>query len=216
MDEEKYFKKAGVRWGTVFGVFIVVFLLATRMVPTPELETSPSWHVIWEGTLAEATEANPGAGASGFLEIFFVNHSNTGTTTYDSNVSSTYETWCNASLDADGAAGTTNHAYAAGDNFHLELKHSTTMDIVVRARWNRTHAWDGSKFVDGDCRINITASGGGITISGATSGTNCVSGNETDHTYIWINCYWNNSNAGYTLNKGQTCTVSQVSIQAKY
>jgi len=212
---KEYVKKKGVHWAILIGVFLVSFMLGARMVPTPKLESDPSWHILWEGSLAEATEANPGAGASGFLEIFFVNHSNTGTTTYDENTSSVFEGWCNTSLDADGAAGTTNHAYANADEFNLELKHSTALDIVVRARWNKTHAWNGTMFHGHDCRINLTTSGGGIVINGAT-GTNCISNNETDHTYIWINVYWNNSNSGYQLNKGQTCTISQVSIQAYY
>lgn len=209
-------KKGGVRWAVVAGVFIVSFLLYTSVFMNTQIKTEPSWHVLWEGSLAEATEANPGAGASGFLEIYFINHSNTGTTAYDNNVSSGYEGWCNTSLDADGAAGTVNHAYAAVDNFNLTVKALTAMDVVVRARWNRTHAWDGSKFIGSNCRINLTMSGGGITISGLTSGTNCISNNETDHTYIWINVYWNNTNAGYQLNPNQISQVTQISIQAKY
>lgn len=213
---KEYFKKKGVHWGILLGTIIVTLMLSTQMIPTPKLEHEPTWHILWEGSLAEATEANPGAGASGFLEIFFVNHSADPANAYNENTSSVFETWCNASLDADGAAGTTNHAYANADNFHLEVKHSTTMDIVIRARWNATHAFNGTIYRDSDCRINITASGGGITILGTTSGTNVVSKNGTACEYIWINVYWNNAGAGYVLSKGNTCTISSISIQAKY
>ena len=72
MNKEYMVKKAGVRWGVVFGVFVVCFLLGTKMIPSPVLKQDDDrvWHVVWEGSLAEATEANPGAGASGFLEVF--------------------------------------------------------------------------------------------------------------------------------------------------
>jgi hypothetical protein len=206
------------RWSsiaTIIGIFLICFVLVFQ-VPQPRLKTVPTWHVIWEGSLAEATEANPGAGASGFLEIYFINHTATPTTAYDTNTSSLFETWCNASLDADGAAGTTNHAYATADNFNLTVKWGVAMDVVCRARWNRTHAYDGSKFIGSDCRINITMAGGGITILGTTSGTNCISENQTDETYIWINVYWTNGGAGYVLNKNGISLVSQISIQAKY
>jgi len=215
MNKEKV-KRNGVRWAVVIGVIIVSLMLSTQMIPTPKIKTEPTWHILWEGTLAEATEANPGTGVSGFLEIFFLNHSATPSAAYDTNVSSEMETWANASLDADGAAGTTNHAYATADNFNLTLKWGTTMDIVVRCRWNKTNAFDGAMFQNTSCRINITMAGGGITILGTTSGTNIVSSNETDHTYIWINVYWNNAHSGYTLAKNGISLVSQISIQAKY
>jgi len=208
-------KKRGVHWGILFGVMAVTFLLSTQMIPTPRLEQEPTWHVLWEGSLAEATEADPGAGASGFLEIFFVNHSAIPWDAYDTNTSSSMEGWCNTSLDADGAAGTTNHAYSAADNFNLTVQWGETMDIVIRARWNRTHAYDGSKFINGSCRINLTTTGGGIVIAG-TTGDNIETSNETDHTYIWINVYWDNAGAGYTLNKNGVCMIQTISIQAKY
>ena len=208
-------KRKGVHWGILFGVMIVTLMLSTQMIPTPQLKTEPTWHILWEGSLAEATEADPGAGASGFLEIYFVNHSAIPWDAYDSNTSSTYEGWCNTSLDADGSAGTINHAYSAADNFNLTVKWNVAMDIVIRARWNKTHAWDGSKFINGSCRINLTTTGGGIVIAGVT-GENIETNNETDHTYIWIDVYWDNSGAGYTLSKNGVCMIQTISIQAKY
>lgn len=212
MSERKTFSGKGLVVGLVITMLIGYFTLPH---PVIKEEKEKTWHVVWEGTLAEATEADPGAGASGFLEIFFVNHSNTGTTTYLTNVSSDMEDWCNASLDVDGT-GTGYYAYAIADNFNLQLKHSTALDIVIRVRFNKTHAWNGTDFVDADTRVNITASGGGITILGTTSGTRAVTRNDTSDDYIWINNYWNNSNAGYQLQKGGTCSITSISIQAKY
>jgi hypothetical protein len=215
MNKENIKKKGG-HIAIIFFVGLVTLLLYTSVFSNIKIKDEPQWHILWEGSLAEATEANPGAGASGFLEIFFCNHSADPANAYNDNVSSNFETWCNTSLDADGAAGTVNHAYAAADNFNLTVKSLTVMDVVCRARWNRTHAYDGTKFIGDNCRINITMAGGGITILGTTSGTNVISENQTDETYIWINVYWNNAHAGYQLNPNSISLVSQISIQAKY
>jgi hypothetical protein len=207
---KEYFKKRGVHLAVICGVFCVSFMIAAQMY-TPTLKYEPTWHIVWEGSLAEAAEGNPGAGASGFLEIFFINHSAAPATAYDDNTSGTYETWANANLGSG-----VGNAWANADAFNLQIKHSVAMDVVVRARWNRTNAFNGTMFRGADCRINITASGGGITISGATSGTNVVSKNTSTNDFIWINVYWNNAAAGYVLSKGGTCTISMISIQAKY
>jgi hypothetical protein len=178
-------------------------------LPSPKVDEE--WHIIWQGNLVDAAEAVLGSGPSGFLEIFFVNHSATPLTAYDTNNSASFETWADAHIAATGS-----HAYANADNFNLELRHSVAFDVVVRVRFNRTHAWDGAKFIGADTRVNVTVSGGGVTISGLVSGTNVVSYNNTGEQYIWINVYWNGAGAGYTLLKGQTCVISQISIQARY
>lgn len=216
MNKENFKRKCG-NLAVIVGVAIVTFLLYTSVVSNIKVKKDEGkWHVLWEGSLAEATEANPGAGVSGFLEVFFLNHSANPANAYNDNVSSNFELWANASLDADGSAGTTNHAYSKDDNSNLTLKWGVPMDIVVRCRWNKTNAFDGTMFQNTSCRVNITMAGGGITILGTTSGTNIQSNNETDHTYIWINVYWNNAHAGYTLAKNGISLMSQISIQAKY
>lgn len=209
-------KKKGHYWAIVFGVFIVTFLMASQMIPTPKMKTEPTWHVIWEGSLAEATEANPGASVSGFLEAFYINYSATPWDAYDNNDSSIYEGWCNTSLDADGAAGAVNHAYAIVDNYNLTVKWGTLFNIMMKFRFNKTHAWDGAQFVNGSCRVNITHVGGGVTILGTTSGHNIETRNDTSDDFIWIDVYWDNAGAGYTLAKNGISLMTQISIQAKY
>lgn len=205
-------KRKGINLGIIFFVALVTFILYTSVISNVKIKQDDgTWHVVWEGSLAQAVEADPGAGASGFLEIFFVNHTATPATAYAINTSSNFETWANANLGTG-----VGNAWANADDFNLQLKHSTAFDVVVRVRYNKTHAWNGTAFLAGDTRVNITASGGGVTISGATSGTNVESYNNTGMDYIWINVYWNNTVDGYQLSKGGTCAISQISIQAKY
>lgn len=202
-------KRKWASLGTIIGVATVSFLLYTSVFMNIEVKDEPGWHIVWEGSLAEAAEGDPGSGVSGFLEIFFVNHTDT-ESIYARNDSSTFETWANAALAAGGG-----NAWANDDLFNLQLKHSTSFNIVVRCRFNRTVAFNGTMFRDADCRVNLTAAGGGITISDVT-GTNEVSQNVTTNEYIWINVVWDNSNAGYSLGKGQTCDITEISIEAKY
>lgn len=203
-------KRKGIRLGVVVGVFVVV-MFALYSIPKPTMKYEPSWHVVWEGTLAEASEANPGSGASGFLEIFWINHTATPATAYLQNTSATLEAWCVANMPG-------KTPYASADNFNVQIASNKLFDIVVRCRWNKTNAFDYSlsQFVGSDVRVNISASGGGITINGATSGVNVESLNNSAKDYLWTNTYWNNGGSGYYIQKGTTCTVTYISIQARY
>jgi len=203
-EKKKGYKKAGVSLGTVAGVAIVATLLILTG-PTPRIVNEDGvWQIVWGGNLVSAAENDPGAGASGFLEIFFVNHTATPTTTYTQNTSATIEGWCTAA----------NLGFASADEFNVEIAHSVTFDIVVRVRFNQTHAHNGSDFVDGDTRVNITCSGD-LTIADVT-GTNVVSHNDSALDYIWINVYWDNGGAGYSINKDETFDVDEISIEAKF
>lgn len=221
MNKES-FKKGGGKLAIISFVFIVASLLVlTQSFPLPRLVQDEQGfsHIVWDGSnIVSATENSTiGAAASGFLEIFFVNHSADPRRAYDTNTSSLFETWANASLDPD-AAGTTYKAYATYSGFSLTLKWGTAFDIVVRYRGNATNAKNATIFNNASCRVKINATGGGIELAGATTGlmTNVNSSNATDHTFIWINAYLNNNHAGYTLNKGGTCTITNIKIEFNY
>lgn len=203
MKEERKKKKAGVRAGIVIGIVFALVMVSTLGNFVVENDNE-RWAVVWKGNLVTAAEGDPGAGASGFLEIFFINHSAAPADAYDENASATLESWC-----------TTGYGYANADAFNLEISNAVTLDIVVRVRYNKTHAWETDKFIGADCRVNITTSGGDIDISDAT-GTNVESRNDTVEEFIYINVYWNNGGAGYQLAPDGTCTISEISIEAKY
>lgn len=201
-------KKKATIYGSLAVVAIVVFAAWTIMfhIPKPVIEPTDegTWHVIWRGSLADAAENDPGAGASGFLEIFYVNHTASPATAYDENTSTTIEGWCTAA----------NLGYATADEYNIEISHSVTFDIVVRVRFNKTHCWNGTDFIGSRTRVNFTASGD-LTIADET-GTNVETDNSSAKSYIWINVYWDNSGSGYSINADETFDNDEISIEAKY
>lgn len=201
-------KKAGKSLSMVFAVTVTLLLIVFSMPQPVLVEDEGTYRVIWKGNLASAAEGNPGSGASGFLEIFYVNHSGAPAGAYEENTSATIEGWCTA-----------GYGYASADNFLLQISSAVTFDIVVRVRFNKTHAWETDKFIDTDCRVNITHTGlDGNAISDVT-GTNVITHNDSSDEYIWINVYWDNSGSGYTIAAGGTWDSNQcteISIEAKY
>jgi len=208
MNTER-FRKSGVRWAVVSGVMIVSFLVMFQ-VPTPQRDEQGN--IVWYGHVVSATENTTiGAVASGFLEIFFVNHSVVPTTAYAGtvhNTSSLFETWANASLDPD-AAGVTYKAYANYGGFILTLKWGVAMDMVIRYRGNATNAKNATIFNANNCRIKVNASGGGCTALSSTVLTNAISYNVTTGTFIWLNAYVSIG----SLNKGATYTITGIQVQ---
>lgn len=59
-------RKKAVIYGLCFGTAIILTSLA--LYPGIQVTDEGEWQVIWSGNLA-AAEADPGSGASGFLEI---------------------------------------------------------------------------------------------------------------------------------------------------
>jgi len=197
-------KKAGIRSGIVIALVIgIMFSYAT--VPHPQItQDNRGWHVIWEGNLVQAAEADPGSSVGGILEIFFINHSATPDTTYTVNDSSVFETWCTA-----GGLG-----YVSADDFNLELSHSTLFDVVVRVRGNATQCWRDTQWQDTDLRIRWTCAD--LSVGADTVMTGVVSQNDSGDPYIWMNFYDDNSGSGFSLTKDSSADITSIKFEAYY
>jgi hypothetical protein len=171
--------------------------------PHPQLiQDEKGWRIIFDGNLAQAAEGDPGVGASGILEIFFVNHSSND---YASeNDSSVIEGWCDAH----------NLGYANADDFNVELAHTVSFDIAIKVRVNKTHAWDGSKFIDSWVRMNLTSADLGIGAD--TAMEKSVLTNNSGDNFIWLMFYYDFSDSGDTLSKDQSADITSIKLQAYY
>lgn len=198
-------KRTAVKVGAVIGIFVSLIFAGSGMYPhiVQDVDTR-SWHVIFEGNLASAAEADPGSGAGGILEVFFINHTATPATAYDENTSATLESWCTA-------AGL---GYASADDFNVELAHTVTFDVVVRVRGNATMCERAGDWFDADLKVEWTSSDLGI--SADTDMTGVVSYNNTAAPYLWMNFYDTNGGSGFTLSKDETNTISSIKFSAYY
>lgn len=185
----------------ILALIIGAGLALTGMIPYLEYEEDTrSWHIVWEGNLAQATEANPGAGAGGILEIFFYPHVANPNTVYAENNS--------AILEANSLG------WANADDFNVQLPHSTPFDIVVRVRGNATQCKRGNIWWDSDLRVRITSSDLGIATD--TVMTGIVTRNNSADPFLWMNFYINNTGLGYTLSKDQIAQITSIKFEAYY
>ena len=188
--------------GILFG-FICYDILVNEPVPMKK------WHVLFKGTLLEAlAEASPGAGASGFLEVFFINHS-VGNDYIDVNTSATLEGWCTAN----------NLGYATADDTEVDLAHSTNFDIAIKVRGNATHCKDGATWMD--THLNVTITWSDETMTDAQPDHQTTSGhadfNNTAWDYLYVIFAWDNSNSGFTISKGETGSeIESIEFAAYY
>lgn len=192
-------KKAGFRAGFIIAL-VIGMTFAYLTLPTPKLDTK-SWHIVWEGNMAQADEANPGAGAGGILEIFFINHTDAVTT---QNTSATIEGWC----DAAGLG------YVSADDFNTELAHSVAFDVCVRVRGNETMCDRGGNWFPADLKVEWTSADLGIGADTAMVGV--VSYNNTAANYLWMNFEDDNADAGFTLPKDASYDITSIKLSAYY
>lgn len=213
MKEKIGKKKAGVRLWFVAALIVgVMFAYATFPHPVLEKKIDPetgvkTLHLVWGSNLAEAVENTPDDGESGFMAIFFHPHDDSPSQTYLNNDSSLLEANC-----TNGTYG-----FANADNFNLQISNSVTWDIVVRVRWNVTHAREGAYWNYNDTQVSLNASGGGCSIAGAyVKGTQINTKYETNGDYLWQNYYWNNNGTGFQLDSSGTCTFDDIKLEARF
>lgn len=202
-EKVKKIKNAGVHWGIMFCVILVVFMLGTRMMPTPVLEQDDEgdWHIVCRVIDSATAEANPGTGASGWLATFQLNYTgSTPSTALTDNASGGYDAWGNVS------------GYVDSDNNDTDLPSEAGNYYVVRCRFNDT-VKSGGNFMDDRCRVKLTVSGD-ETISDV-AGTRVVSQNSSSDTYIWINFYWDDAGDGYRITDDGSMAWN-ITVYAKY
>lgn len=220
MNEEKKskFVKAGVTIGAACGI-IVCFFVAGMMIGantfSPVLMERKEVFQAVQIISPLGAEGTLGAGASGFLSIYFMNLSDYTEDGYGLNTSSTHETWSDANMPT-----TTPNAWANADEFDIEsFASETTFVIMVRCRFNDTHAKDGADWFGTDTDVQITVActswAVGSNIANA-SGTMNETSNDSAFTFFYANWVWDNSATGYQISDDAVMTISEIYIEARF
>lgn len=184
--ENNKLRNAGVL-GTLLVGFVAATLVLSLSVPEVTEEKIRSWHYAPMIT----GDNDPGAGNSGVLIVYIHKHNDDGETFYGSNIT------VNSSVLASGD----------GNNTHIgsSVNHTTPIDIVIKVRWNQTHAFASGNntwmwnWVNG--WLNCT----GLSISTLEMTEVNITASGTS-TYAFAHYVANNSNNGYQLTKGQNVT----------
>lgn len=165
-------------------------------------------------TIVTAADGDPGSGASGVLEIFIYNHSDDPETTYAANLSAA-SAYANVSyLDRAEGMFYSNAAYPNG------VPYDTQFDIVVKVRFNKTHAYDTTNgFWRADwARANITCAD--LSIGAETVMNETIIVNDSNAPFLWINYHIADSDGGYgvgfTITHGASVNVTEFKMDAYY
>lgn len=184
--------------GTMFTLIAVAFVTGL-MINASIFNTVETQPVLKPGWNTVAADGDPGAGASGMLEIFIYPHDADPAVTYASNLSSA----------SAYASRNTWNGTLTGD-----VPYDTAFDIVIKVRFNTTHAYNStsSAWEIALVRANITCADLSIGALTAMSKAQIT----TTATYMWVNFYMNNGGAGYTRTHGVNTNVTSLVIQAYY
>lgn len=197
MKHKKSGRKAGILSGIIIG-FIVALLffssIGNVVMDKPEfVEREIRYRRVFLDWLGEAT---PGSGASGVLEVY-VNNTNTSASPYDSNITG---------------------ALADGDvnNSHIEsdVPYGTAFDVVLKVRWNKTHAYDTA------WNLSLVRAYANCTVLGVTSipMEETEINESTDYVYVHYFLRDNDGGAGsgFTIAEGVNVTGFAVVFESYY
>ena len=175
---------------TVTVVIVAAMFILTFSAPKPVFVQNDegTWHILWKISSASAAEfGGYEAGNTSWLSTFVLDYAETpGTCLLSNATAGNYDTWTNVS------------GYQNADNADaMDMPSEDPGYFVVRGVFNKTHAYDDTKFMDNRCSIRLTVSGD-ETISDV-EGTRIVSYNSSGGDYIYINFYWDDASDGYRI-----------------
>jgi len=209
--KEKNPKYKKVRYGIVIAL-VIGMMVSYMTLPHPVLEQdedTKSWHIVWEGNIAQAVEnvtTSALQNTSGILSVYFHPHL-TDTGGYFENSSSNLETNCT----------TAGLGYANEDGVEVDLAHSTTFDIVVRVRGNATNCKVGGVWFDTNLRVTVDGTNLGGSNETLTVG---AEGKWTDNTssfaHLHMNFFYTNSGSGFTISQDQTVELPWIKFEAYF
>ena len=210
MKKETTYKEHAIKGSavTLLTIGLVVgMLIVSNSSPVPEEIVEKTikirqWH---EDILIPVGEADPGAGNSGVLGVWIYAHQGDPGTAYATNLSE---------------SGATVYAFGDVNNSHIGsiVPYNTAFDIVVKVRWNQTHAFNASSntWMHDWVRGNITCAAFSLSDEAMTEQNITDATLGPDATYIWMNYYWNNAAAGGTISRGQNVTSCSFTFDAYY
>ena len=172
------------------GIVVGLFVLPAFMAP---LQPDRNWGSV-------RADGNPGAGESGMVRLMIYPHDADPGTTYASNLTN----------DAAYAYGNTWNTSLTGDVPYAP----TTFDIVVKARFNTTHAYSSGNTTWMLSWVNSTIRCPDLSINANTTMTKVQI--TTNENYMWVHFYMNNGGAGYTRTHGVTTNVTHTRIRAYF
>ena len=202
MKKEATYKEYAIKGSavTLLTIGLVVGMLVisnSSPVPTEVVEQVRQWQ---KDVLHPVGDNDPGVGNSGVLRVYIYKHQANPATAYASNLT---------------APSANVYAYGDTNNTHIGsiVPYNTAFDIVVKVRWNKTHAFNETSHVweHSWVRGNITCAAFGL--SDDAMGEQNISGTTND-VYIWMHYYWNNAGVGETISRGQNVTSCSFTFDA--
>jgi hypothetical protein len=183
----------------VFGTILAMYFVATQLPFWLPEEYGRQWHMI------ASAEGDPGAGASGVINVFIYPHTVDPATTYSANIS----------LGWYAQYDTLNHTLTG------DVPYDTAFDIVVKCRANQTHAYNSTSHVwELDwIRANATCSDLSFTSENLSMNEQNISGTDAVD-FIWVHYYLQDADGGagtgFTISHGVSVNVTYFKFEAYF
>ena len=174
--------------GMLAGAYIIPNTITPSEIIEPTTVREATWNIENDVVLGSLDESYS-SGNSSILAVWVVNHSSTAEDTFKVNDSTT---------DQVNATNTV-HGYAQGSSFDIEIPHSTSCDLLIYVRANKTNAATGTtaidQFNDAWVMLNITT-GTGLGCTGGVNLSGVVCQNSSGDDFIYMMFVYNGTDTG--------------------